>query len=304
MTFTLPQEPEVLAKLVVWGSAMPTIRAMILTSSRTRPDGPVDLLSDYDVILAVTDAEHFANEEAWVFAYGQPMVRWGDQSAMYGPTTYFRGVIYDDYIKIDYSIWPDALLERVAAQTPLPDQLDVGYRILLDKDNRTAAWHPPTYQAHIPARPTEAEYLAVVEEFWWNTTYVAKSLWRDEVAFAKWVLDSDTKLESMRRLLEWRMELDHYWSLKPGVKGRGLKQRLPADIWTEFAATYVGSEMEDNWAALFCTTSLFRRVAIEVGNALGYTYPQHVDDKVSAYLNAIRTLPPGRETSHNPSWGG
>ena len=291
MIHTLPQEADVLQKLIAWGNAQPAIRAMIMTSSRTRPDGPVDLLSDYDIILAVTDPEYFAKEDAWVFAYGQPMVRWGDQSTLYGLTTYFRGVIYEDYIKIDYSIWPDALPERIAAQVALPDQLDVGYRVLLDKDDRTAGWQPPSYRAHIPARPSAEEYQAVVEEFWWNTTYVAKSLWRDDLAFAKWVLDSDTKLEPMRRVLEWRIELDHDWSLKPGVKGRGLKQRLPADIWAEFAATYVGPEMEDNWAALFRTTALFRKVAIEVGNALGYTYPQRVDDQVSAYLNVIRSLP-------------
>jgi hypothetical protein len=29
-----------------------------------------------------------------------------------------------------------------------------------------------------------------------------------------------------------------------------------------------------------------------VGNALGYTYPQQVDDQVSAYLSAMREMPP------------
>jgi hypothetical protein len=28
-----------------------------------------------------------------------------------------------------------------------------------------------------------------------------------------------------------------------------------------------------------------------VGNALGYIYPQQVDDQVSAYLEAIREMP-------------
>ena len=39
-----------------------------------------------------------------------------------------------------------------------------------------------------------------------------------------------------------------------------------------------------------------RRVATDVGNALGYSYPQQVDDQVSAYLEAIRKMPP-REPS-------
>jgi len=72
----------------------------------------------------------------------------------------------------------------------------------------------PSYQAHIPKRPTQAQYQALVEEFWWSATYVARSLWREELIF------------------------------------------------------------------------------LEVGNALSYPYPQQVDEQVSAYLEAIREMPP------------
>ena len=288
----IPQEQEVVDRLVSWGTAHPLIQAMILTSSRTRPDGPVDLLSDYDLILAVRDAGPFAFDDAWTAEFDRPMVRWGDQSEMYGLTTYFRGVVYQNYIKIDYSIWPVELLERIAAATSLPDQLDVGYRVLLDKEQRTAGWKRPSYQAHIPARPTQAEYQALVEEFWWSATYVAKSLWRCELIFARWVLDQDLKLETMRRMLEWRIEIDHHWSLKPGVYGRGFEQLLPANTWSEFATTYGALDVEETWVALDRTTALFRRVASDVGNALGYPYPQQADDQVSTYLHEIRRLPP------------
>jgi aminoglycoside 6-adenylyltransferase len=291
MLHGLSEVPNPLEKLIAWGKAHPSIRAMILTSSRARPGGLVDLLSDYDLILAVADVTQFVRDDAWISDYSQPMVRWGDQGEMHGLATYFQGVIYQNYVKIDYSIWPVELLERITAACALPDQLDVGFLVLLDKENQTAQWRTPSYRAHIPAKPTEAEYLALVEEFWWGTTYVAKSLWRDDLAFAKWMLDADLKLETMRRLLEWRIEIDHNWSLKPGVHGRGFKQLLPPDIWSAFARTYVWLDVEETWAALFRVIALFRQVAPEVGNALGYPYPQQVDDQVSAYLEAIRELP-------------
>ncbi len=290
----IPQEKDVVDKLVAWGTAHALIRAMILTSSRTRPDGPVDPLSDYNLILAVSDVGPFAFDDAWISEYGRPMVRWGDQGELHGLATYFRGVVYQNSVKIDYSIWPVELLERIEASALLPDQLDVGYQVLLDKDQRTAGWKPPSYQAHIPARPTQAEYQALVEEFWWGTTYVAKSLWRDDLVFAKWTLDQDLKLETMRRLLEWRIEIDHHWSVKPGVHGRGLKQLLPPDIWSKFTRTYGSLDVEETWAALDLAIALFRQVALDVGNALGYPYPQQVDDRVSAYLEAIRELPSSR----------
>ena len=84
--------------------------------------------------------------------------------------------------------------------------------------------------------------------------------------------------------------MDHGWNVKPGVWGRGLKRLLPADVWSELANAYVGPDIEENWAALWRTIALFRRVAKEVGEALGFTYPQIVDDQVSVYLNAIRRM--------------
>jgi aminoglycoside 6-adenylyltransferase len=105
------------------------------------------------------------------------------------------------------------------------------------------------------------------------------------------VLDYDAKFGSLRRFLEWRVEIDHDWSLKPGAYGRGLERLVPADIWSDLASTYAGTNIEDNWKALFRTAALFRRVATEVGDALGYAYPQQVDDAVTAHLAAVRKLP-------------
>ena len=178
------------------------------------------------------------------------------------------------------------MLERISAEA---DSLDVGYQVLLDKDNRTSRWKLPSYMAHVPGRPTEAEYLSLIGEFWWEATYVARSLWREDPVFATFSLDYQIKLEVMRRMLEWRMEIEHDWRIRPGVHGRNLNRLLPADIWEQWSRwTYVGSDVAENWVALFRTIELFRRVAREVGAALGYTYPKQLDDEVAAYLNAVR----------------
>jgi Streptomycin adenylyltransferase len=89
----LPDEADVLATLVAWGEARASIRAMILTSTRAPPEGRADLVSDYDVILAVRDAPALAVTASWISGYGQPLVRWGDEHELYGIRTYFRGVV-------------------------------------------------------------------------------------------------------------------------------------------------------------------------------------------------------------------
>jgi aminoglycoside 6-adenylyltransferase len=265
---------------------------VVLTSSRARADETVDELSDCDVVLAVEDAAAFAERDDWIRAVGEPLARWGDEGEVHGVHTSFRGVVYEDGVKIDFSIWPAELIGRIGLATTLPDNLDVGFRVLLDKDGATRGWPAPTYRAHIPGPPTEAEYRALVEEFFWTATYVAKALWRGDLVFAKFCLDHDLKLVALRRMLEWSIELARGWSVRPGVLGRGLERLLPRDVRSELEATYVGAGTDENWDALFATIALFRRIAVEVGEGLGFAYPHDVDAGITTQLRARRAAPP------------
>ena len=101
------------------------------------------------------------------------------------------------------------------------------------------------------------------------------------------------KHEYLRRMLERRIERDRGWSEPTDGLGKGLKKRLPADIWEALEATYAGAGIEENWEALFRTLTLFRRVAVEVAEDLGYAYPHDLDRRVTEYVRAIRALDPG-----------
>ena len=282
---------DVIERLIRWAERQPLVRTLILESSRARDEAPIDALSDFDVALVVSDVRPFVESDAWLSDFDTPLVRFHDSGLTLEIPTYNRLVLYADHTKIDYLVWPVELLRRIVADSRLPDVLDWGYRVLLDKDGLADRLPLPTRTAYIPARPARDEYLALVEEFWWEATYVAKNLWRDELVQAKYNLDYVMKLDLLRRLLEWRIELDHDWSHKPGVAGGGLKKLLPADLWSALERTYAGVGIEENWEALFATNSLFRSVARAVGAALGYEYPDALDGGVTAYLEAVRNLP-------------
>ena len=242
------------------------------------------------MLLVVSDIDSFVHDSRWQHDFGEPLVRFSDQGLELGIEGYARLVLYKDGTKIDYILWPVALLERVLQEPKLPDVLDVGYQVLVDKDGMAHGLLPPTYTAHIPAKPTEPAFQALVEEFWWESIYVAKTLRRDELTQAKYSLDVVMKLELLVKLLEWRVEIDHGWSLKPGILGKGLKKLLDHETWSAFASTYSGPDLEENWAALFQTTALFRRIANEVAQALGYAYPDDLDRGVTEYLLAVRAV--------------
>ncbi len=194
-------------------------------------------------------------------------------------------------LHIDFTVWPVALLRQIATAPELEPELDAGYTILLDKDQLSAGLRAPSYRAYIPARPSEEEFLNWINDFWSDAPYVAKCLWRDELLPAKWCLDYDMKHVYLRPVLEWRIQAEHGWSIPAGNLGRGLKQQLPADIWSELEQCYAGADIAANWEALFRTLALFRRVALDVAAALGYTYPLELDRRVTAYVRSIQATP-------------
>jgi aminoglycoside 6-adenylyltransferase len=288
------QEARILRQLKDWGEGQEPVRAMLLTSTRTRPGARVDLFSDYDVVLVVTDIQPFFTDRGWLEDFGRVLVVYRDPIKLeYGIERFAYITQYEDGLKIDFTVWPVEMVPWLVAAPQLPDDLDVGYTILMDKDNLTAGLQTPTYAAHIPSPPTQAEYENRIEVFFHEATYVAKHLWRDDLMAAKYNLDYAMKMNKLRQMLEWRMEIDRGWSVKPGAYGRGLKQHLAPEIWQELERTYVGAGEQENWDALFNTIALYRRVAIEVGRHLGYSYPHELDRRTIEYLKKVQNLDRG-----------
>jgi aminoglycoside 6-adenylyltransferase len=278
-------------QLIQWAAQQPLVRAMLLTSSRAIPQAPADVFSDYDVILALGDIHPFYADRTWLEAFGPVLALYRD------PLIRDRGLErsayvtqYENGLKIDFTLWPVEILQRIAADPQLPDEFDTGYGVLLDKDHLTDGLKPPTYKAYIPKPPTETEYQAVVEVFFLEAAYVAKFLWRDDLIAAKHVLDHFMKQEHLRPMLEWHLETDNQWSVKPGLYGRRLKKWLRPDLWIELEGTYTGAGLEENWEAMFKTIALFRKVAIEFGDRLGYSYPHDLDRRAIAYLQKVKNL--------------
>ncbi len=88
-------------------------------------------------------------------------------------------------------------------------------------------------------------------------------------------------------MLVWRMENAHDWQVKPGAHGKGLKQYVEPELWSELESAYVGAGRAENWDALYRTMTLFREVAIAVAGPLGYRYPDDLDGRVRAYIKKI-----------------
>ena len=282
-----PTERVVLGRLHAHLSDTPQVRVAVLTSSRARPGAPVDQLSDYDVILGLTDLAIVS--DAWLAGIGEPLIVIRDPGDGLGLSCM---VLFADGAKIDFTLTPVAALAALAAAPALPDELNRGYRILLDRDEVTAAWPPVTGTGYLPHPPTEQEFRGIVDEVWFCASYVAKYLWRQEFLPARVIFDQEIKYLLLLKLFGWRIGLDTGWTARSGFFGRGMHRLLPAPVWSEFRATYTGPEPAASWAALWRLLALFSQVARGVARDLGFVYPETLEATMRRYLHRIEKLPP------------
>jgi len=281
---------EPIQRVLAWAESEAAIRAVLVTGSRAA-GGPLDRFSDHDVILYVTDTSPFAASTDWSRIPGPILVSLEDRTAYDDTGQFARLMLYEKGTKIDFTVAPAGELERIARAGTLPATLDLGYTVLVDKDGIAARLPPATFQAYIAEPPGQHEFSMLVEEFWWETTYVARALARDELLPAKYSLESVMKLDLLRRMLEWRVASERDWTFRPGVLGRSLRRHLDERTWQELEATFTGADIASNRSALYVTIALFRRIAMELADRLGLTYPTALDVGVSRYIESV--LGPG-----------
>jgi aminoglycoside 6-adenylyltransferase len=291
MAYQLLEDPQI-EKFIRWGEARADVRALLLTSTRARPGFEPDRFSDYDLVIVTDQPQLYMQDEAWLGDFGPVLVLWRDPPHLQLGSERFAYITqYENGLKVDATVTPTGFIAAMKTQETLPDEFDVGYAVLLDKDGLTAGLAPPTYRAHISDPPTEMQYLHLVEEFFHEGTYVVKHLWRDDLLPAKYNLDYAMKHHCLRQMLEWLVASEHNWSWKPGAYGKGLKKMLGAGLWAELEGTYVGANLEENRRAFYRTVELFRRVARTVAERLGYSYLQEMDERCMAYYAHVEHQP-------------
>ncbi len=281
-------EKAVLEKFVRWAESKSDIRAVLLTSSRTKPNAKLDEFSDYDIIFVAEDINPYREDESWLEEYGKILVVYRDPvETRFGHERFINVTQYENGLKIDFTLWPVELLKTVVKMEQLPNYIDDGYKVLLDKDGLTKGMKAPSYKAFVPKPPTEAEYQAFVEEFFYDIPYAAKQIRRGDIFALKLTVYymRDVKL---CRLLEWKVEIEHKWSLKSGYYGKGLQKYLAPALLQEWDMIHFGSVSENNWESLFKMLKLFGEVAREVGKELGYNYPEDLDKRMMVYLEKVK----------------
>jgi len=284
-------EKEILELILNFARDHEEIRAVVMNGSRVNPNAPPDPFRDYDVSCFVRSVEPFRRNPQIPRYFGELLILQLPEDMIDPPPendgSYGYLMQFMDGNRIDLGFSP---LEE--AQKCKEDSLTL---VLLDKDHLIGELPPPSDLGYLPQRPTARLFEDCCNEFWWVNPYVAKGLWRDELTYAKYMLDTVLR-EELMKMLTWYFGVKTGFQKAPGKQGKYLKEGIGAELWALLEKTYSDADLEHNWEALFVMGNLFRTVSQAVASSFGFTYPEQDDRNVSSYIRHIRALPRDAQT--------
>jgi len=272
-----------LEQIINWANSKEEIRALILSGSLAGK-GRTDELSDYDIAAFGSDLD-FIQDDNWLHEIQNYWVCIHDQFQFLNHDIPTRLTIFDGYFKVDFSFYPIVLLHSLATVETLPDDYNIGYQILLDKDGILTKMPGPSFKGFIVQKPDEGIFMQNVNEFWFECYHVAKHLFRNDLWTAK-LRDIATK-ELLRQMLEWQASSERDWKFSPKNYGKEMKSWLNENSWKALHGCFGKFDQRDSWLALNNTIELFRKAATGTANHLKYEYNEGLDRSVSQFVREL-----------------
>lgn len=257
------------------------VRAVVMTGSRANPKATRDRFQDYDITYLVEDVTPYQGNRQIPAYFGDFMIvqtpdDMGDSRPI--ETSYAYLMQFKDGNRIDLTF---RSIEDVA-----PIVADSLSLVLLDKDGR---FHlpPPSLRSYLPSKPTAKQFADCCNEFWWVNPYAAKGLYRDQIPYAKGILDGPIRSQLLQ-MLTWHIGVNTNFQVSVGLFGKYLKLYLPDDLWQLWERTYSDAQSDNIWESLLVSGELFRRTARVTAQTFDFSYPEQEDAAVSSFIQSIR----------------
>jgi len=269
---------QVLGNVVAWARREPNIRSVVLVGSRARSQPPDDL-ADIDVQVYAERSEPYTRDDAWLSEIGQIWLCVRDEYPDGDIRVPTRLVIFAGGIKADFAFYPAGVVSNGISA-------GLAHQVLLDKDGAARTHRARPVSREQSARPREAEFARIVQEFWFEAYHVAKYLARNELWLAK-SRDWATK-ELLLTVIEWHDRTPHGRDDDTKCAGNQMRSWVSEDVWEELQRAFAGFGREESWGALLATAGLFRRLATETAATLGFAYPADVDSNITDFILGLR----------------
>ena len=263
------------------------ILAMYLNGSRTNVNVPKDIFQDYDLVYVVTETKPFIEDKEWILRFGNILYMQypdespnnpGDKENIYGWLMQF-----DDGNRIDLHV--ESLSH--ARKHIFDDKL---CKILLDKENVLPAIPEASDEVFHVKKPSEPEFQACTNEFWWCSNNLAKGLWREEIPYVQDMTNFVVR-KQLEKMLSWKTGILTDFGVSVGKSAKYLYRFLGKEEYEKYLRTYFGSDIEEAWTAVLSMCELFDSAAKYVAEGLGYHYNAAEGKAAAGFLRHVRNLP-------------
>ena len=245
------------------------VEAIALSGSRTNPQASKDEFQDYDVVYIVDDLEDLISDLSWLDQYGNRLI---EQHNRLGHRRLYL-MLFEDGNRIDLTLCPkESIQEWVDSEA--------NFEVIKDDKGLFEAYQPNS-KRYWTAPPTEEEFAASCNEFWWVSAYVVKGICRKQVIYATDHLYGICQQELLK-ILAWQVASDK-GKIYIGKNYKYLFQYLPAEQEKEFSALLDLSSFDKITQSLFSTLKGFDREAQFLAQKMGFTYDMEVAEKITSY---------------------
>lgn len=272
-------------KIIDWAKKEKSIRALVLTGSRAK-DKNVDAFSDYDISVFATNSDAFTRDLGWLGKMGKVWVSIPEKITLKKKVYPTRLVIFEKGIKADFAFFTVDLLKEYVKSKSLPEDFNRGYKIILSKDGIAEKLQQPAFKGFKNKIPSEKEYLALVEEFWFEVYHVAKYLKREDLWVAK-ARDADIKHRLLLKMIEWHAAAKQQLDYTPNSMGKRMESWVEPKIWKAMQGIFAHFDSKDSWKCLIHSLDLFRQLSLETAHLWNFTYPYQIDKAMTQYITKL-----------------
>ena len=245
------------------------VEAVALSGSRADIHSLRDEFQDYDVVYIVENLNDLLSDLSWLDQFGMRLI---EQHNVLGHRRLYL-MLFEDGNRIDLTLCSKEYIQEWVDS-------EAGFKVLKD-DAGLFDMYQPNSKRYWTAPPTEEEFAASCNEFWWVSTYVVKGIRRNQLIYATDHLYGICQQELLK-VLAWQVTSDR-GTVDIGKNYKYLFHYLPAEKEKEFSALLDLSSFDKITQSLFSTMKGFDREAQILAQKMGFTYDKEVAEKMIAY---------------------
>ena len=140
---------EKLRTIIEWSEKNEDVRVLLLTSSLINPLALVDEFSDLDIEFVLRIIQITFQTKAGHLKFGNPIAMIEEDESCFNHKHAMKMLLYEDGVKVDFKLYSKSKFIKETQEKELPEDWDIGYKILIDKDGITKQMLKPTYQISI-----------------------------------------------------------------------------------------------------------------------------------------------------------